>query len=116
MSSETILFYVPHKKKLDYWHDLVRKYCYLVPGFMGIIMFNKEFILCFKTANNTQMDSCRLRTAHNVSQALSCKDCVRQYLDISLMWDILQDDGLHGEDVGKLHLRDVECTHNMGPA
>lgn len=38
------------------------------------------------------------------------------YLDVSLMWDVLQDDGLHGEDVGKLHLGDVECTHHMGPA
>lgn len=42
--------------------------------------------------------------------------CVCQYLDVSLMWDVLQDDGLHGEDVGKLHLRDVERTHNVGPA
>lgn len=41
--------------------------------------------------------------------------CVFIYLDVSLMWDVLQDDGLHGEDVGKLHLRDVECAHNMGP-
>lgn len=31
------------------------------------------------------------------------------------MGDILQDDGFHGENVGKLHLRDVECTDNMGP-
>lgn len=42
--------------------------------------------------------------------------CVCVYLDVSLMWDILQDDGLHGEDVGKLHLRDVERAHDMGPA
>lgn len=61
-------------------------------------------------------DGLLTRTPHNVSQVLSCKDYVCQYLDVSLMWDILQDDGLHGEDVGKLHLRDVECTHNMGPA
>lgn len=40
---------------------------------------------------------------------------VRVYLDVSLMRDVLQDDGLHGEDVGKLHLGDVERTHNMGP-
>lgn len=32
------------------------------------------------------------------------------------MRDILQDDGLHSEDVGKLHLRDVQRTHNVGPA
>lgn len=31
------------------------------------------------------------------------------------MGDILKDDGLHGENIGKLHLRDVECTDNMGP-
>lgn len=42
--------------------------------------------------------------------------CVLQYLDVSLIWDILQDDGLHGDDVGKLHLGDVERTHNVGPA
>lgn len=36
-------------------------------------------------------------------------------LKISLMGDILQDDGLHGENVGKLHLRDVQCTDNVGP-
>lgn len=38
------------------------------------------------------------------------------YLKVSLMWDILQDDGLHGENVGKLHLRDVERAHYVGPA
>lgn len=31
------------------------------------------------------------------------------------MGDILQDDGFHGENVCKLHLRDVECTDDMGP-
>lgn len=31
------------------------------------------------------------------------------------MGDILEDDGLHGENVGKLHLGDVESTDNMGP-
>lgn len=41
--------------------------------------------------------------------------CVYVYLDVSLMRDVLQDDGLHGEDVGKLHLGDVERTHDMGP-
>lgn len=40
---------------------------------------------------------------------------VYQYLDVSLMRDVLQDDGFHGEDVGKLHLRDVERTHDVGP-
>lgn len=39
-----------------------------------------------------------------------------QYLDVSVVRDILQDDGLHGEDVGKLNLRDVKCTHYVGPA
>lgn len=29
---------------------------------------------------------------------------------------VLQHDGLHGEHVGKLHLRDVEGTHHVGPA
>lgn len=42
--------------------------------------------------------------------------CVCQYLDVSLVRDVLQDDGLHGEDVGKLHLRDVERAHDVGPA
>lgn len=42
--------------------------------------------------------------------------CDFPYLDVSLIRDILKDDGLHGEDIGKLHLRDVECTHNVGPA
>lgn len=37
------------------------------------------------------------------------------YLEVSLMGDILQDDGLHGENVGKLHLGDVERTDNVGP-
>lgn len=29
---------------------------------------------------------------------------------------VLQHDGLHGEHVGKLHLRDVEGTYHVGPA
>lgn len=33
----------------------------------------------------------------------------------AIMRHILQHDGLHGEHVGKLHLRDVEGTHHMGP-
>lgn len=41
---------------------------------------------------------------------------VFQYLDVSLVGDVLQDDGLHGDDVGKLHLGDVECAHDVGPA
>lgn len=31
------------------------------------------------------------------------------------MRNVLQDDGLHGQHVGKLHLRDVQSTHNVGP-
>jgi hypothetical protein len=34
----------------------------------------------------------------------------------AIMRHILQYDGLHGEHVGKLHLRDVQGTHHMGPA
>lgn len=34
----------------------------------------------------------------------------------AFMRHILQHDGLHGEHVGKLHLRDVEGTHHVGPA
>lgn len=34
----------------------------------------------------------------------------------AIMRHILQHDGLHGEHVGKLHLRDVEGTHHVGPA
>lgn len=34
----------------------------------------------------------------------------------AIMRHVLQHDGLHGEHVGKLHLRDVEGTHHMGPA
>lgn len=33
----------------------------------------------------------------------------------AIMRHILQHDGLHGEHVGKLHLRDVEGTHHVGP-
>lgn len=44
------------------------------------------------------------------------QQCVFQHLDVSLVRDILQDDGLHRDDVGKLHLGDVERTHNVGPA
>lgn len=29
--------------------------------------------------------------------------------------NVLQDDGLHGQHVGKLHLWDVQSTHNVGP-
>lgn len=47
---------------------------------------------------------------------MTLRVCVYQYLDVSLMWDILQDDGLHGEDIGKLHLRDIQCTDHVGPA
>lgn len=66
---------------------------------MCIIMYNKEIIPCF------------LMFPDRVVCVWVC-----QYLDVSLMWDVLQDDRLHGEDVGKLHLRDVERTHNVGPA
>lgn len=41
--------------------------------------------------------------------------CSHVYLEVSLMGHILQDDGLHGENVGKLHLGDVERTHDVGP-
>lgn len=34
----------------------------------------------------------------------------------AIMRHVLQHDGLHGEHVGKLHLRDVEGTHHVGPA
>lgn len=47
---------------------------------------------------------------------LSRSNSVHPYLVVSLVWDILQDDRLHGEDVGELHLGDVECAHDVGPA
>lgn len=47
---------------------------------------------------------------------LSGSNSVHPYLVVSLVWDILQDDRLHGEDVGELHLGDVECAHDVGPA
>lgn len=34
----------------------------------------------------------------------------------AIMRHVLQDDGLHGEHVGELHLGDVEGAHHMGPA
>lgn len=37
------------------------------------------------------------------------------YLEVSLVGDVLQDDGLHGENVGELHLGDVERTDDVGP-
>lgn len=33
----------------------------------------------------------------------------------AIMRHVLQHDGLHGEHVGELHLRDVEGTHHVGP-
>lgn len=70
---------------------------------MCVKKLRNSLILC----NNIQIKS---------AMAFILHICVCVYLDVSLMWDVLQDDGLHGEDVGKLHLRDVERTHNMGPA
>lgn len=34
----------------------------------------------------------------------------------AIMRHVLQNDGLHCEHVGELHLRDVEGAHHMGPA
>lgn len=52
----------------------------------------------------------------NAQAELALWGWAASYLDVSLVRDVLQDDGLHGEDVGELHLRDVERTHYMGPA
>lgn len=37
------------------------------------------------------------------------------YLVEAVVGDVLQDDGLHGEHVGKLHLWDVQSADDMGP-
>lgn len=34
----------------------------------------------------------------------------------AIMRHVLQNNGLHREHVGELHLRDVEGAHHMGPA
>lgn len=33
----------------------------------------------------------------------------------AIVWHILQHNGFHGQDIGKLDLRDIEGTHNMCP-
>lgn len=39
----------------------------------------------------------------------------RAHLVEAVVRNVLQDDGLHGQHVGKLHLWDVQSTHNVGP-
>lgn len=78
-----------------------------------------EFFLKRSQYPEVQQETRRTKRSHEARQgehAWGREGARRAHLVEAVVRNVLQDDGLHGQHVGKLHLGDVQSTHNVGPA